>query len=722
MDPLKRSASKLKPPSTFARTNSSSELSTVMALAAAYNKTDNTLTSAHGSAGSAALATPTPHAIADRHLLTLEMLDVPAKPISGMKRKAEEISRDRRPQPQPARPQALAPRGIANTRRNVASTTPSTLVSKTPQLSSNVGKPIRPPPRQPSAVTTAPRSGPVTVSSRPSPATAPRGNTSRPVAAPTKGNSRAPMPVARKGPMPASTLPGSKTVGGPGNKANESKEKEVQDLAAESPMSSTELLSALEFPKKKKRAAWDTKNRLQDMEEITGALHGLLSKSVNSMNGMTNKLELNESKIMELENFRENLEGKVADKESEYHVICQKMSVAQSDLQVTARKNADEIQSLRTQLSLEKEHMHLLEAQIQQGLDGTNSKLRLATAQLDHQMEENAALRGTISTQSSLRLAFESDNRVLKMKIEQTEGTLASREKALGSLEHELVDTEAIVMDLEQKIRGDEAVRRKLYHSIMDLKGNVRVYARVRPLTPEISMSTPITTFIFPDQEGHELEITSPLPSRLGSSILGISRIRGLQLPATTSTGVSKKTYPFKFDKVFGPQSAQQDIYEEIQPLVQSALDGANTCVFMYGQKGSGKTHTLVGSEGKYDAEAVLPQAILELLQATKDLEAKSGCSTTVEARFFRIHDQGLGGDVETIHDMLASPGRASIEPSEAIEIGIGQNGKAEITGATVMRLSSIRDSEALLKAATTPCSGSSDMKEGAQRQCRNCH
>lgn len=35
-------------------------------------------------------------------------------------------------------------------------------------------------------------------------------------------------------------------------------------------------------------------------------------------------------------------------------------------------------------------------------------------------------------------------------------------------------------------------------------------------------------------------------------------------------------------------------VYSDIQPFVQSVLDGYNVCIFAYGQTGSGKTYTMV--------------------------------------------------------------------------------------------------------------------------------
>ena len=48
------------------------------------------------------------------------------------------------------------------------------------------------------------------------------------------------------------------------------------------------------------------------------------------------------------------------------------------------------------------------------------------------------------------------------------------------------------------------------------------------------------------------------------------------------------------FDRVYGPKSSQEDVYEEaVKPLVEATLDGYNSTVFAYGQTGSGKTYTM---------------------------------------------------------------------------------------------------------------------------------
>ena len=52
----------------------------------------------------------------------------------------------------------------------------------------------------------------------------------------------------------------------------------------------------------------------------------------------------------------------------------------------------------------------------------------------------------------------------------------------------------------------------------------------------------------------------------------------------------------FKFDRVFGPDEGQEFVFDEVNEVVRSALDGFNVCIFAYGQTGSGKTYTMQGT------------------------------------------------------------------------------------------------------------------------------
>ncbi|QCD92218.1 centromeric protein E [Vigna unguiculata] len=51
----------------------------------------------------------------------------------------------------------------------------------------------------------------------------------------------------------------------------------------------------------------------------------------------------------------------------------------------------------------------------------------------------------------------------------------------------------------------------------------------------------------------------------------------------------------FTFDRVFGPASVTEEVYEEVKNVALSALTGINATVFAYGQTSSGKTYTMRG-------------------------------------------------------------------------------------------------------------------------------
>ncbi|XP_072777286.1 carboxy-terminal kinesin 2 [Taeniopygia guttata] len=113
--------------------------------------------------------------------------------------------------------------------------------------------------------------------------------------------------------------------------------------------------------------------------------------------------------------------------------------------------------------------------------------------------------------------------------------------------------------------------RRRLHNDIQELRGNIRVFCRVRPLLPEErERQRGMPHLHFPSQDTRSLVLTRPDDSQLG-------RERRAEL-----------RYDFSFDRVFPPAASQEEIFQEIQLLVQLALDGYPVCIFAYGQTGSG--------------------------------------------------------------------------------------------------------------------------------------
>mmetsp|Transcript_26755 Transcript_26755/g.37947 ORF Transcript_26755/g.37947 Transcript_26755/m.37947 type:complete len:108 (-) Transcript_26755:420-743(-) len=69
-----------------------------------------------------------------------------------------------------------------------------------------------------------------------------------------------------------------------------------------------------------------------------------------------------------------------------------------------------------------------------------------------------------------------------------------------------------------------------------------------------------------------------------------------------------KKCFTYKFKNAFGSFSTQQEVFEaSLQPLIDDVLNGYETCVFAYGQTGTGKTYTMEGNLNNPDEFGVIP-------------------------------------------------------------------------------------------------------------------
>ncbi|XWS38364.1 hypothetical protein CRYUN_Cryun19dG0124800 [Craigia yunnanensis] len=124
------------------------------------------------------------------------------------------------------------------------------------------------------------------------------------------------------------------------------------------------------------------------------------------------------------------------------------------------------------------------------------------------------------------------------------------------------------LVDAAENYHSVLAENRRLYNEVQDLKGNIRVYCRIRPFLPGQSKKQTAIEYI---GENGELVVSNLSKQGKDSHRL------------------------FKFNKVFSPAVTQEEVFLDTQPLIRSVLDGYNVCIFAYGQTGSGKTYTMSG-------------------------------------------------------------------------------------------------------------------------------
>ncbi|KAK6921172.1 Calponin homology domain, partial [Dillenia turbinata] len=162
-----------------------------------------------------------------------------------------------------------------------------------------------------------------------------------------------------------------------------------------------------------------------------------------------------------------------------------------------------------------------------------------------------------LGTLQDLRVASE----VIKQEVLKTQKSYS------GEFDHLGVKLRGLA-ELVKNYRAVVAENQRFYNELQELKGNIRVYCRVRPFLP--------------GQPAKQMTI----------NVIGENGELALINPSKTGKDSHKM---FKFNKVYGPTATQADVFSDTQPLIRSILDGYNVCIFAYGQTGSGKTYTMTG-------------------------------------------------------------------------------------------------------------------------------
>ncbi|GAB1213339.1 hypothetical protein ATERTT37_002488 [Aspergillus terreus] len=468
-------------------------------------------------------------------------------------------------------------------------------------------------------------------------------------------------------------------------------------------------------------AEWDRETRERSMEEMFNTFISRVSQAGQESYGLKETVELYKSRVSELETSRKELtdsnvslrvelesiktqlatsEMALKDAHRDHEIAIEDLSKRQridmdtirqegkKELDALLARQEDEIRELKrrhedeldnekaarlrelnqitSQTALDTQKAHIELERKDREIASLQSTIDTLRQELERERKSKEDLRQNLDTASTNSVTLESSIRALKARIEFLESGREEQSQAFERLNQRMMDALAETDATKDKLRKEETLRRKLHNQVQELKGNIRVFCRVRPSLNNES-ETDIAQIQYPDQSEDCKEINIVGPEE-----------------RTALGTVSRKNSNFSFDRVFGPSTQNAEVFDEISQLVQSALDGYNVCIFCYGQTGSGKTYTMSSLDG------MIPRAVHQIYETATGLEEK-GWRYTMEGNFVEVYNENL-------NDLL---GKAEELDKKKHEIRHDmQRGKTIITDVTTVRLDSPEMVESLLKRA----------------------
>lgn len=350
-------------------------------------------------------------------------------------------------------------------------------------------------------------------------------------------------------------------------------------------------------------AKWDTKGRIENLEESMSDLANVVAAKDAIIDALNGHVELLKERVGALQREKEDLQKQLSSATA--------MSTEQDQTQITE-----------------------LQAEIERakaGRDAVEGQLERLTRRSADARAEADALQSTIGTQSAAMVCLEAQMAAQRVENSQLRSEIASCKARLESSQTTVSAQLSRISEMETAMQHGERVRRKLHNDVQELRGNVRVFCRVRPLLPIEQGDMQHIDIVHSMDDAEQLVIR-----QAGEAVTGHA---------------STRSFPFTFDRVFSPGAGQEAVFAEISQLVQSALDGYRVCIFAYGQTGSGKTYTMEGltfQSAHEEHVGMIPRAVQQVFKSAGELGASRGWSFSFEASYLEIYN-------ESIRDLLST-------------------------------------------------------------------
>ncbi|ELA41456.1 uncharacterized protein VICG_01561 [Vittaforma corneae ATCC 50505] len=114
----------------------------------------------------------------------------------------------------------------------------------------------------------------------------------------------------------------------------------------------------------------------------------------------------------------------------------------------------------------------------------------------------------------------------------------------------------------------------------------------------------------------------------------------------------------YSLNHVFGSSSSQNEIFREVEPEIESVLEGYSVCIFAYGQTGSGKTYTMCG-------EGLEEGLIFKSLDKIKDISNRfrnEGFTVKYIVKYIEVYN-------ENVRDLISDKAVTIVHDTHSIKL-----------------------------------------------------
>lgn len=438
----------------------------------------------------------------------------------------------------------------------------------------------------------------------------------------------------------------------------------------------------------------DREGKIKDMEDVVRQSQKYSATLQSYNTSLQSDINAEKAKREELQKERYELQSQVAELGGRVKSLEQVLAFEKGQVDKLRNERdtaATDIAVLRLDLDEARQEKERLKSEIERlklEVDRFKAAGGKSMETLEALNHSNATLEAQLTTQHKLMDAMRSELALAREHKAMAESLSESRGSQISEYKLKVQQLQESLADAERRVYESELIRRKLHNTIQELKGNIRVFCRVRPISQnEIATS----------DEGSSLALDFPTSGEL------LGRGLSLMVPSNQSNGPQQQKHNFAFDKVFAPTSTQEQVFEEISELVQSALDGHKVCIFAYGQTGSGKTYTMLGDA---DNRGIIPRAMGQVFTTSQGL-AQQGWKFTMQACMLEIYN-------EEYKDLLA---KKKLPEGKKHQVVHDANGSTSVSDLTLVDVSSPDKVEELLKEAMEKRSvGVTQMNEQSSR------